>query len=194
MGGALSASTLSVMLDSCNNGIQKGKGKDFTGDETKMITRMSDVIIPRTDTPGAVDAGVPAFIVMMMQECYPEKDQKEFHDGLAAFDKWCEDQHGDPFLDLSAQKQKTAVSALDQKILGKPSLEAATGESHRPGLAGRKDPEVNNMNFYRKLKELTLLGFFTSKPGATETLRYIQTPGRFESCMPYQEGDKAWAT
>lgn len=196
MGGALSASTLSVMLDSCNNGDQKGKGKDFTEDEKKMVSRMADVIIPRTDTPGAVDAGVPAFIVMMMQECYPQEDQKQFHDGLAAFDKWSDDQYGDPFLQLAAEEQEMAVSDLDKQILGKDkdTLEPSTGESHRQGLAGRKDQLDNDLNFYRKLKELTLLGFFTSKPGATETLRYVQVPGRYDGCMPYEEGDKAWAT
>jgi hypothetical protein len=160
-----------------------------------MVSRMADVIIPRTDTPGAVDAGVPAFIVMMMQECYPEEDQKQFHDGLAAFDKWSNDQYGDHFLQLAAKEQETAVSDLDKQILGNHTLETLTDESHQQqGLTERKNQLDNDLNFYRKLKELTLLGFFTSEPGATETLRYIQVPGRYDGCVPYEEGDKAWAT
>lgn len=178
MGGALTASTLSVMLDSCNSAPKQGKGADFTDDETKMVTRMADVIIPRTDTPGAVDAGVPAFVVMMMQECYPEKDQKQFHDGLAAFDKWCKDKYKESFLKLSPDKQETAVADLDKMILGDKG----------------KNNDNKDLSFYRKLKELTLLGFFTSEPGATKTLRYVQIPGRYDGCVPYKKGEKAWAT
>jgi hypothetical protein len=178
MGGALTASTLSVMLDSCNTGPKQGKGRDFTDDEKKMISRMTDVIIPRTDTPGALDAGVPAFIVMMMQECYPDEDQKEFHAGLAAFDKFSKDHHGSSFLKLPADKQEAAVADLDKTVLGE----------------NGGDEKNKDLSFYRKLKELTLLGFFTSEPGATQTLRYVQIPGRYDGCVPYDKGEKAWAT
>src|SRR5699024_5367047 len=118
----------------------------------------------------------PAFIVMMMQECYPKDDQKQFHDGLAAFDAFCKEQYQHPFLDLSAEEQETAVADLDSKVLGE-------GE--------QKDKDLD---FYRKFKELTLLGFFTSETGATETLRYVQVPSKYEGCVPYHEGDRAWAT
>lgn len=178
MGGALSASTLSVMLDGCQTEARKGHGVKFTDDEQKMVHAMADVIIPRTDTPGAVDAGVPVFIVMMMQECYPDADQAQFHDGLAAFDKRCRKRYGDPFLKLSPEKQETAVADLDKVVLGK-----------------EKDKDAReDLAFYRKLKELTLLGFFTSEPGATKTLRYVQIPGRYDGCVPYKQGEKAWAT
>lgn len=178
MGGALTASTLTVMLDGCNTGPKQGKGPEFTEDEKKMVSRIADVIIPRTDTPGAVDAGVPAFIVMMMQECYPGDDQKAFHDGLAAFDKFCKDGHGNSFLKLAADKQEAAVADLDKTVLGQKDKAAKKGD----------------LSFYRTFKELTLLGFFTSEPGATKTLRYVQIPGRYDGCVPYKEGEKAWAT
>lgn len=180
MGGVLSASTLSVMLGSCNQSPEKGEGKTFTPDEKKMVHSIADVIIPRTDTPGAVDAGVPAFIVMMMQECYPIKDQNTFHNGLSAYNKWCKKKYGKSFLALSPEKQEKAVSALDKAVLG-------NGDNNG-------DNKDKSLSFYRTLKELTLLGFFTSKPGATETLRYVQVPGRYDGCVPYKEGDKAWAT
>ena len=44
------------------------------------------------------------------------------------------------------------------------------------------------------MKELTLLGFFTSEIGATKALRYVAVPGKYEGCIPYNKGDKAWAT
>ena len=179
MGGARSASTLSIMLDGCNPALRQGKGTEFTDDEKNMVAEMADIIIPRTTTPGAKDAGVPAFIVMMMQECYPDKDQDAFHAGLAAFDEECRQKYGGSFLKLSPDKQATAVRDLDKEVLEKKD---------------NKEKPNNDLAFYRKLKELTLLGYFTSKPGATETLRYVQIPGRYDGCVPYHKGDKAWAT
>jgi hypothetical protein len=122
---------------------------------------------------------VPAFIVMMMQECYPAEDQQKYHAGLAAFDSQCKEKYGRSFLKLSAEKQAEAVKDLDSEVLGKKSKENK----------GSKD-----LAFYRTFKELTLLGFFTSKPGATETLRYMAIPGHYDGCVPYHKGDKAWAT
>lgn len=180
MGGALTASTLSVMMEGCTHQLRTGKGTVFSDEEKKMVGLMADIIIPRTDTPGAADAGVPEFIVMMMQECYPDKDQQEFHDGLAAFDQFCRKQYGGAFLELSPDKQLEAVTALDKQVLSKQSSD--------------EEKEAHNFGFYRKLKELTLLGFFTSEPGATKTLRFVQVPGRYDGCVPYHTGEKAWAT
>jgi hypothetical protein len=44
------------------------------------------------------------------------------------------------------------------------------------------------------MKQLTMLGFFTSKTGATEALRFVAVPGRYDACIPYKKGDRAWAT
>jgi hypothetical protein len=44
------------------------------------------------------------------------------------------------------------------------------------------------------MKQLTLFGFFTSKEGATQALRYIAVPGHYDGAYPYKKGDKAWAT
>ena len=43
------------------------------------------------------------------------------------------------------------------------------------------------------MKELALLGYFTSEIGATQALRYTETPGRYDPCIPYTPGEKAWA-
>lgn len=178
MGSAFSASMLSMMLDSCTTTDKQNNGDDFTSNEKKIIERMSDIIIPRTDTPGAIDAGVPAFVVLMMNECYTPEDQKIFHNGLKSFEKECRVNTGESFLKLAEAKQAEVVAALDANVLGKKNKKNTDEKSH----------------FYRDLKALTLLGFFTSQPGATKTLRYSQVPGEYEGCISYHKGDKAWAT
>ena len=54
----------------------------------------------------------------------------------------------------------------------------------------REDPN----HYFSMMKQLTLMGYFTSKPGATQALRYVAVPGKYEGCIPYKKGDKAWAT
>lgn len=178
MGGAFSASSLSIMLDSCTSVDKQSNGNSYTDDEERIIERICDIIIPRTDTPGAVDAGTPAFVMMMMNECYTAEDQKKFNEGLTSFDKECKEKLGYPFLRLSPEKQEEAVKNLDADTLGKKN----------------KKSDGEEFAFYRNLKALALLGFFTSEPGATKTLRYAQVPGHYEGCIPYHEGDKAWAS
>ncbi len=192
MGGVLSASTLTALLDGCEHQPQYGSGTSFTDDEQQMVSEMADIIIPRTSTPGAIDAGVPAFIVMMMQECYPEKDQQAFHSGLKAFNDFCTTKYGHGFLGLSPENRFAAVQALDTRING--AKKKSPGGFGGRGRNGADDSPPDPMQFYRHMKELTLVGYFSSKPGATEALHYIPIPGRYDGCIPYHKGDKAWAT
>ena len=58
--------------------------------------------------------------------------------------------------------------------------------------SAKKDSDPNH--YFSLMKQLTLLGFFTSEIGATKALRYVAVPGRFDGCVDYKKGDKAWAT
>ncbi len=84
MGGALSATTISVISEGCKTSDKKGEL--FTANQQSTITELADTIIPTTGTPGAKAAGVGPFIAMMIKECYPENVQKIFTDGLDDLD------------------------------------------------------------------------------------------------------------
>lgn len=175
-GGLISSS---VLFAGCSDNIQAGTGTRFTEDERKVVADMVDAIIPRTDVPGGVDVDVPSFVIMMMQDCYSSKDQESFHEGLSNFDQICEERYGSHFIKLQSKKQVEMVKYLDSNVLGK----------------GSKVKKLNNntSSFYRNLKGLTILGYYSSKPGATEALRYVKVPGHYDGCIPYHEGDKEWA-
>jgi hypothetical protein len=48
-------------------------------------------------------------------------------------------------------------------------------------------------HYFRMMKELALLGYFTSEIGCTKALRYLEAPGRFDPCAPHKPGDRSWA-
>jgi len=178
-GGIWSLPFLEVLLDGCDRASKPGTGNTFTEEENKMIARMADIVIPATTTPGALDTGVPAFVMMMMQQCYDINAQQAFHKGLIAFDQLCKQQYSKSFLDLNPEKQVLALKYLDHLILGKKQD------------ANTKDQDLN---FYHNFKALVISGFYTSQEGATKVLRYLPVPGHFSGCVPYHRGDREWAT
>lgn len=177
LGSAISASTLSA-LEGCNP-----KGPDnyaLQAPETKkMLAEIVETIIPETDTPGAKAAKVDEFIALMLNDCYKPEDQKLVLDGLKQIDASAQQQFKKPFVDLSADQKTTILTDIDKERVA----------YNKRDKKNEKDPA----HYFQILKELTLTGYFTSEPGATKALRYVPIPGKYEGCIPYAKGDKAWA-
>src|SRR5688572_8262468 len=77
----------------------------FTSDQASLIAALTEIIIPRTDTPGAIDAGVPMFIDRMLKEVYPKESQETFLKNLAAFDEGARKTYGNSFLDCGDEEK-----------------------------------------------------------------------------------------
>ncbi|MEX0686952.1 MAG: gluconate 2-dehydrogenase subunit 3 family protein [Balneolales bacterium] len=177
MGGFAFAPSALGLLNGCTP--QPGvdwNPKFFNKSQARLITKLSDIIIPADDTPGASDAGVPAFIESMVSEIYDENAREKFMKSLKAFDEMAKEQHGKKYVDLDSKLQ---FEFADHQ--NKLALRSET--NGQPGVV-----------FFFMMKELTLLGFFTSETGATETLRYLPVPGRYDGCVPFEEIGKTWAT
>lgn len=177
LGTAISASTLSA-LEGCNP--KAPENYALQASETKKIlAEIAETIIPETTTPGAKAAKVDEFIVTMLNDCYKAEDQKIVLDGLKKIDEASEKQFKKSFVDLSDEQKNTVLTAIDKE-----RVDYNKRENKKEG-----DPT----HYFQILKELTLTGYFTSEPGATKALRYVPVPGKFEGCIPYKKGDKAWA-
>ena len=181
MGGAVSAPAIMGVLKGCTArpGID-WKPEFLSEDQASVVTQVSEIIIPRTDTPGAKDVGVPSFIDQMVKEVYAEEDQKWFTDGLTAFNEAAKKEYSDDFADLDEEDQEAFVRKVhDEAINAEKTTDPAP---RRP--------------FILMMKELTMLGFFTSEPGATQVLQYVAVPGAYKGCIPLSEaGDgRTWAT
>ncbi|QHS59473.1 gluconate 2-dehydrogenase subunit 3 family protein [Chitinophaga agri] len=177
LGSAISASTLSA-LEGCN---PKGPANyALQTPETKSIlAEIAETILPETSTPGAKAAKVDEFIVKMLNDCYKPEDQKVVLEGLKKVDEASEKQFKKSFVDLTAEQKNTVLTAVDKE-----RVDYNKRENKKEG-----DPT----HYFQILKELTLTGYFTSEAGATKALRYVPVPGKFEGCIPYTKGEKAWA-
>lgn len=176
MGGTVIGANL--LLEGCTRtatptveGLFEPNSIDFIGD-------VAETILPATSSPGAKEAGVGAFIPVMVKDCYTAEDQDVFVKGLAQIDEEAKKAYSKKFQELAADERTALLNTIDK--------EAKEYQSS-------KEPEDPN-HYFHLFKQLTLLGFFTSELGATQALRYVQVPGRYDGEYPYQKGDKAWAT
>jgi hypothetical protein len=171
----------SAMLAGC-----KGQHTDstaFSEADVAFLDEVAETILPETATPGAKAAGVGPFIAMMVVDTYDEREQKAFRDGLQALEDECHEMHGKPFMSATPAERLQLLEKLDAE-----QVEYMRKVEYRNGVKTDAVP-----HYFRMIKELALLGYFTSETGYTRAMRYEETPGRYDPCVPHEPGEKTWA-
>ena len=187
MGYAITGPGLVGVLNGCKASPEITFKPEFLSeDQASLVSIISEIIIPKTETPGAIDAGVPSFIDQMLKNIYTKDAQDKFLKDLTAFNEGAREAHGDTFLECDDEKRLSYFTQQHND---------AIKSSGGGGSTGWWNAGVGNSKpFILELKELTLLGFFTSEPGATQVLQYQQVPGPFQGCVPLATVGKTWAT
>ncbi len=192
-------------LQGCKS--KTGVSMTFTDADVSLLDEIADTILPSTKTPGAKAAKVGQFITVMVNDCYEAPDQKIFHEGLAKIDDASNKKNGKSFLESTPQQRHDLLMDLEKDASDYRKKMATYYQSLtdkekqdlvlKKNFTGEDPMEVKMREFpnyyYVMLKQLTLLGYFTSEIGCTQAMRYVETPGRFDGCIPYKKGDKAFA-
>lgn len=177
----------------------------FAPGDAAFLDEVAETIIPATDTPGAKDAGVGAFMTVFVSDCYTADQQAGFRDGIARIKAAAQDRFGRDFMALSADErremlQDTAIEARraeaaalkqakerrEQSLDIQPAADTAANETAEEGATGPA-------HWFTPFEQLTLFGFFTSEVGANDVLRYEPVPGEYIGDLDY-DGGPAWAT
>ena len=187
LGYAVSGPALAGILNGCKATPELTyKPEFFNENQARLISELAEIIIPKTTTPGAKEAGVPGFMDGMLKEVFPKEDQDMFLQGLTAFDEDAKKTFGDSFVECEPADRVAHV---------KKHHDAALANSDDRGSAGWwNSGNAADKPFIVKFKELTILGFFSSEAGATQVLQYNPVPGPYKGCVPLSEVGKAWAT
>jgi len=151
----------------------------FNEDQVAFMNEAGDTILPATKTPGAKAANVGGFMAIFVQDCYSPEDQQVFLKGLTTLDAEANKMFGKKFMDCDPKQRLDLLTTLDK------GQKTESKQLPKPGT---------QYQYYAMLKQLTLLGYFTSEIGCTKALRYVEVPGHFDGNLPYKKGDKAWAT
>jgi hypothetical protein len=158
--------------------------KTLNPHQDATVTAMAELIIPQTETPGAKAVRVNEFIDLILTEWYDDEDRTKFLEGLANVDTQARDLFGKDFVDCPAAQQKQLLTALDEQLTEK--RQADIFSSHR-----RRRELLANNDFFYALKQLTLVGYFTSEEGAKQALHYEVIPSKHIQCAPLEEAEVA---
>jgi hypothetical protein len=156
---------------------ETGKEQGFTQEDITYLDEIADTILPTTSTPGAKAAKVGQFMTVMVNDCYEEDEQKTFREGMKKINDLSEKEYGKNFMEIDPKQRHALLVKLDTEQKEYTKNKKADDSPH----------------YFRMMKELTLNGYFTSEIGCTQARRYIETPGKYEGCVPYKKGEKAWA-
>jgi hypothetical protein len=132
---------------------------------------VADRILPRTDTPGAADVGVPAFVDLLYAEFMSPAEQKTLTSGLDTVEKAAQSMRGASFVALPVDRQDEVLRSI------------------------AKAEEAQEGGFFRLIRSATILGYFTSEPVGKNVLHYDPVPGAYDGCVPIdQVGRRNWTT
>jgi len=199
----------------------EGSVGEFSAADIAFLDEIAETILPETKTPGAKAAKTGAFMALMVTDSYWPAEQKVFREGMSKVDEAMKEAHNVAFMQATPAQRLAVLGALDREQ--KRVMDARdAAERRQKGLAPRPadpgvpatdrnlpvDPNQNlpasgvtapgemprkAAHYFRMMKELALLGYFTSEIGYTKVMRYAEVPGRFDPCLPCTPGEPAWA-
>ena len=195
-----------LFLTGCKN--SSLGGATFSKEDIALLDEVADTIIPQTKSPGAKTAKVGTFITVMVNDCYTQADQKIFHDGIVKLNDASNKKYSKGFMEATPAQRLELLTEIDKNVSTYNKKVDGVFNEYTPQQQTQmaldrnkdgKDPRTdkkkeNPVYYYLMMKQLTLIGYFNSKEGATQALRYIPVPGKYDGSFPYKKGDKAWAT
>ena len=152
----------------------------FRPGQRAQVAMIAEAIIPKTDTPGAIDAGVPGWIEVIVKDCLDPEDQQIILDGLSDLMRRCQKQHGRDIDQLSGDEQVAFLTKMNQE----------TQTEKRNAQKAGKNPR---RTFLDQFKELTKFCYASSEVGATEAFEFVFVPGQWIASKPLEPGQKVWA-
>lgn len=180
------------VLESCSGNEDSWKAVFFNEEEKSMIDQLVDIILPATDTPGGLELNLPQFIDMMCQDTLNGSDKRFFHEGSRLFAGKFEENFGKKITNASKdemEKQLSEYFDLDQAEQER----VVIGQNRK--IEELSESEKNDYKIYKFLigvRNLSLLGYFTSEKIGTEVLNFDPIPGTYLPCIPKTDVGNAY--
>ncbi len=181
MGGTLSPSVVSAILSGCRISGDKWRPKIVTLEQDELITTIVELIIPETDTPGAKAARVNEFVDLMLADWFTPTESEHFMKGLAELASRAQETYSSAFIKCTIEEQTSILEELENESL-----------SHRENSSSESETDVLKP-FFSQMKELTLIGYYTSEIGATQELKYLGAAINYAGCVPFSDIGRAWS-
>ncbi len=143
--------------------------------QNATVKVLVDLIIPQTDTPGALAVRVNEFIDLVLTDVLEAEDKDRFLTGLLRLDRESQAAYGRDFVDCESDQQVELLTALEK------DAQAMEAKPRLPSGRYRLPPREH---FFHLAKWLTLYGYYTSEAGLTGELGFVMIPGSYSGCLP----------
>ena len=181
-GVSISGTAVSALFQSCQKeNPLEWTPQFFTPEQARTVSALVDVILPRTSTPGALDLKVDIFVDAMIQKALSPADQQHIMKGYREFVTVAQDLYHRSFPELKPTEKQAVVNKA-----------AAASNRFNPSIWGSPIGEQSPVDFFRRIKQFTLLGYFTSEEIGKNVLVYDPVPGEFNGCIPVDQVGNAW--
>jgi len=178
MGYTVSVPTILGIFASCNSSpALTWKPEFFSEDQASLISELAETILPRTKTPGAKDLKIDQFIDQLLKQVLSPEDQNHFLRGMDAFEAQAKEVNGKSFINSSAEQRVALLTKIEKDT-----------EKTPPSVWGiNMKKDATPLPFYRQVKDLTLLGYFSSEHVGKKLLRYDPIPGAYSEDVPLSQ-------
>ncbi len=165
-------------LAGCKENTKKQTFGLLNKEELTLSEDLAETILPKTiSSVGAKEVEIGKFINTIVSDCYDELEQKAFLDGIKKLDETSILNFEEKFMRLSPKLKMELLLILERE-----------SKSYNQNNVKGEAP-----HYYTMMKQLTIWGYLSSKTVSTEVLRHVPIPGRYDGCLPYEKGEKAWS-
>lgn len=174
-GISLSSSSLSALAASFTSprDLKRRSKTLLNAQQFALVRQLGELIIPTTDTPGAIAAGVHDFINYQLVYCFSKEDQAIHLKNLDRIASMAQKEFGKDFIAATKEQQIDFLTRMEKPV----------------------EPFINDDRYYFKnLKSLVIFGYYTSEIGATQELRYLPIPGGYKGNIKFKDVGRSWAT
>jgi len=144
----------------------------LSASQMALLSAMAETIIPKTDTAGAVEAGVPAVVQSLYTDWGDDNFRNYWSAGLNNLEQHFLKTGGQVFAKMQPKQQANLLGKYDAQAFAEEGFD----------------------DFYKSMKSTIATAYYMSEPGATEELEYDPVPGEWRGCVPLSEQPKTWAT
>ena len=189
--GGIALVSETALLEACTRDRTAGAtATSFTPNDVAFLDEVADTILPETSTPGAKAAQCGAFMALMVTDTYDDREQQVFRNGLQQLETACRQMHKTGFMAATPEQRLALLAQIDKDQKAYMDDREAKQAAATDAAPAPETPP----HYFRMMKELTLLGYFTSEIGYRKAMRYVEAPGRFDPCAPYKPGETSWAS
>ena len=181
VGATLSSSSLASLFQSCQNQNRLDwMPRFFTAEQAQVVSEITEMILPRTETPGAKDLKVDIFVDLMFDKTLSPSDKEHVLKGYKKFMAICQELYKKPFLSMNTKERTEVLKKVGEET-----------NTFVPSVWGSKLEKQAPLDFYRRVKQFTLTGYFTSEEIGKNVLKFDPIPGAYKGCISY-DGGNSW--